>query len=98
MFYVILQTTIMNNQTIFNYNVFFQEEPKGGYTVKVPTLPGCITYGKTLEEAQKMAQKAIKAYITSLKKHGEPVPSDKTVFITTLSLNFPTKTRKKVHV
>lgn len=29
------------------YNVIFRSEPEGGYTVLVPSLPGCITYGKT---------------------------------------------------
>ena len=29
----------------------FVEEPEGGYTVTVPSLPGCVSYGKTFEEA-----------------------------------------------
>ena len=63
-------------QKILSYNLIFQKEPEGGYTVKVPALSGCITYGKDLEEAKKMAEDAIKAYIASLKKHKEPIPSD----------------------
>jgi len=86
----------MKQQKVYNYNLIFQEEPEGGYTVTVPTLPGCITYGKTLEEGKKMAKKAIKAYIASLKKHGEAIPGDKPVFISTISLNLPT-TRKKIY-
>lgn len=82
---------------IFNYNVLFRKEKEGGYTVKVPSLPGCITYGKTLEEAKKMAADAIQAYIASLEKHGEPIPSDETVFITTITI--PVRPpRKKVYV
>ena len=38
-----------------NYTVFFQKEQEGGYTVIVPLLPGCVTYGKDLQEAKKMS-------------------------------------------
>ena len=52
-----------------SYNVIFHPEPEGGFTVIVPSLPGCITYGRTLQEAKEMAIDAIKCYITSLRKH-----------------------------
>ncbi len=47
---------------------------EGGYTVTVPTLPGCITQGETVEECIQRAQEAIAGYIESLIAHGEPVP------------------------
>lgn len=40
----------------------------------VPSLPGCVTYGKTVEEATDMARDAIKGYIESLIEDGEKVP------------------------
>ena len=67
----------MRLQTL-NYTAFFQEEAKGGYTVTVPLLPGCITYGTSLEEAKKMVEEAITIYIESLAKHNEAIP---TVFL-----------------
>ena len=60
--------------TEMNYSVIFQREPEGGYTVIVPTLPGCITYGKDLDEARKMAREAIELYLESLKEHKEEIP------------------------
>ncbi len=33
------------------YRVLLNPEPEGGYIAMVPTLPGCITYGKTIDEA-----------------------------------------------
>lgn len=36
----------------------------------VPSLPGCITYGETIEEAVKMAKEAIELYIETLALHG----------------------------
>jgi antitoxin HicB len=40
-----------------------------------PTLPGCISQGKTREEAAANIRDAIHGYLHSLQKHGEPVPS-----------------------
>ncbi|QQL50428.1 type II toxin-antitoxin system HicB family antitoxin [Mucilaginibacter ginkgonis] len=54
-------------------------EPEGGFTVNVPALPGCISYGETLEEARTNAQEAIELYIESLRAHGEEIPSDENV-------------------
>lgn len=68
------------------YNVIFRPEPEGGFTVIVPSLPGCVTYGKNLEEAKKMAVDAIEGYIVSLKKHKEPIPSDEESFFASLEI------------
>ena len=61
-------------QKVLNYTTVFREEPEGGYTVIVPLLPGCVTYGKTFEQAEKMAKEAIGLYLESLAEHGEKAP------------------------
>lgn len=66
--------------TELNYTVVFQKEPEGGYTAIVPSLSGCVTYGKTLEEAKKMAREAIELYLESLKAHKEDIPSQEEIF------------------
>lgn len=50
-----------------------------GYTVIVPSLPGCITQGATREEAMANTKEAIICHIEGLKKAGEfiPVEEDK---------------------
>lgn len=68
------------------YNLILKPEPEGGFTVTVPTLPGCVTYGRNLEEAQSMAYDAITGYIESLRKHKEPIPSDDVSFISSVTL------------
>ena len=60
---------------ILHYNLIFKPEAEGGFTVIVPSLPGCVTYGKNLEEAKEMARDAIEGYLYSLKKHKESIPS-----------------------
>lgn len=58
------------------YRVLLNREPEGGYTATVPTLPGCITYGTSVDEAISMAREAIELYIESLVAHNEPVPDE----------------------
>ena len=50
---------------VLNYRILLREEPEGGFTVFVPSLEGCITYGKDLAEAKKNAREAIELYIES---------------------------------
>ena len=73
----------------FRYNVIFRPEPKGGFTVIVPSLPGCISYGKDLKKAKEMAKEAISLYIESLKAHKEAIPNDDQGFITTIDVDLP---------
>jgi antitoxin HicB len=68
------------------YKILLKPEPEGGYTVNVPALPGCITYGENLEEAKFNAKEAIELYIESLKEHGEDIPSDEDVLEYNLQL------------
>jgi predicted RNase H-like HicB family nuclease len=63
-------------QKILNYTAVFQKEKEGGYTVFVPMLPGCVSYGKNLEEAKKMIKDAIKLYLESLIAHNEEIPEE----------------------
>ncbi len=69
-----------------HYNVIFRPEPEGGFTVVVPSLPGCVSYGKNLKEAKKMITDAIDGYIASLKKHKEIIPTDEESFFTSVDI------------
>lgn len=71
---------------ILRYNVIFRPEPEGGFTVIVPSLQGCVTYGKNLSEAKKMASDAIRGYIVSLKKHKESIPTDEENFFASVEV------------
>lgn len=58
------------------FRVVLRKEPEGSYTVLVPALPGCITYGDTIDEAMAMAEEAIGLYIEELQSRGEEIPDD----------------------
>jgi predicted RNase H-like HicB family nuclease len=75
-------------KTRYRYNIVLRPEPEGGFTAIVPALPGCVTYGRTLKEAQEMAKDAIAGYIASLRKHHDPVPSDENTLLASLDLEY----------
>lgn len=68
------------------YRILLKKEPEGGYTVIIPSLPGCVTYGDSIEEAIEMAKEAIELYIESLKAHGEEIPTEKEMLEYTLTV------------
>ena len=51
-----------------------QPEPEGGYTISVPSLPGCISYGKTFEKAIEMIKDAMEGWLAVAEEQGVPVP------------------------
>jgi predicted RNase H-like HicB family nuclease len=63
-----------------NYRILLTKEPEGGFTVIVPALPGCITYGENMDEAITMAKDAIELYIESLVANGETIPTEENTF------------------
>ncbi len=71
---------------ILNYRILLRKEPEGGYTVTVPSLPGCVTYGENIEEAIVMAKEAIGLYLESLKEHGEEIPTEETTLEYTVTV------------
>lgn len=71
---------------IHHYTAVFQKEPEGGYTVVIPALKGCVTYGETIEEATVAAKEAIESYLGSLAKDGEPAPPDIS-FVSTIDVS-----------
>jgi len=69
-----------------NYRILLRKEPEGGYTVTVPTLPGCVTYGETVDEAIAMAREAIEFYIEHLQVMGEEIPTEEGLLEYTLTV------------
>ncbi|MBK9631253.1 MAG: type II toxin-antitoxin system HicB family antitoxin [Saprospiraceae bacterium] len=71
---------------MYTYKIQLREEPEGAYTVLVPALPGCLTYGENVEEALSMAKEAIQLYIEVLKDSGEVIPDDRHTLENSLKL------------
>ena len=84
----VLDNSAVSRRQVRSYQIVMRPEPEGGYTVLVPSLPGCITYASTTEKARAMAEDAIYAYIASLHKHDDPIPpSDTGSMISTIEVS-----------
>jgi antitoxin HicB len=58
------------------YRIHLEPEPEGGFTVTVPSLPGCVTWGEDYDQALAMAREAIELYLEVLVEDGKPIPQD----------------------
>ena len=56
------------------FRITLEQDEEGMFVAVCPTLPGCISQGKTREEAVQNIKDAVDGYIESLKKHNEPIP------------------------
>ena len=70
------------------YKILLQKEPEGGFTVTVPALPGCITYGQDIDESLAMAKEAIELYIEELKDRGQNIPDNNNTLEYSLNLEY----------
>ena len=56
------------------FRISIEKDEDGIFVAECPTLPGCVSQGKTRMEAINNIKDAVKGYIESLKKHNEPIP------------------------
>ena len=63
------------------FAVVLEPEEEGGFTVRVPSLPEIVTYGKDEPEALRMAEDAIRLVLEEMAAHGEPIPEASTPHI-----------------
>ncbi len=56
------------------YTVVLERESDGGYVVRVPALPGCVSQGDTRDEALANIREAAELYIEDCIEAGDPVP------------------------
>jgi len=58
------------------YSILLEPEETGGFSVIVPTLPGCFTRGDSVEQCRERAAEAIAVHLAGLKADGEPIPEE----------------------
>ena len=54
--------------------ILIEQDEDGIFVAECPSLPGCVSQGKTRSEAVENIQDAIRGYLESLRKHNEPIP------------------------
>ena len=50
------------------------EKAEGNYSAYVPDLPGCVSTGATVEEAETSIREAIEFHLDGMREDGTPIP------------------------
>ena len=69
-----------------NYKVFFIEGENGYIVAECPAIPGCISQGKTIEEAKRNIEEAIQLCLECYRQGKEKIPKD-TVEVAEISVD-----------
>ena len=56
------------------YRILIEQDEDGIFVAECPSLPGCVSQGRSRKQALENIQDAIKGYLESLTKHKEPIP------------------------
>ena len=56
------------------YPILIEHAPDDGFGAWCPDLPGCVTLGETIEEAEREMRAAIAFHLEGLRGQGEQVP------------------------
>ncbi len=59
-----------------SYRIIIEPDGKKAFHGYVPALPGCHTWGKTIEETRENLRDAIDVYLKSLMDDHEAIPED----------------------
>jgi predicted RNase H-like HicB family nuclease len=71
-----------------DFKVFLErDEEYGRYVVRCPSLQGCYSQGKTVEEALANIREAIELCLEDMKSRGEPVPDTNNILIGSVLLD-----------
>ena len=65
------------------YTIILHRDPDfEGYWVEVPALVGCVSQGKTRDEALQSVREAIELHLDTMKEDGEEVPQEESAKVT----------------
>ena len=70
----IFKTGNVNGEGTLKFAITLEQDEDGFIVVSCPALPGCHSQGRTEDEAINNIKEAIRGYIASMHRHGEPVP------------------------
>lgn len=75
----------------YTFEIVIEKEAEDeGYYAYSPTLPGCFSNGKTIEETKRNMREAIQQHVESLLADGEPVPqNERLVHVEELTVGIP---------
>ncbi len=75
----------------YSFQIVIEKEPEDeGYYAYSPTLPGCFSNGKSIEEAKINMRQAVEQHVETLLLHAQPIPyNDRIVHVEELTVGVP---------
>lgn len=75
----------------YSFEIVIEKESEDeGYFAYSPTLPGCFSNGKTVEETKRSMREAVQQHIEALLAHGDPIPqNERLVHVEELTVGVP---------
>ena len=75
----------------YSFEIVIEKEPEDeGYLAYSPSLPGCFSNGKTIEEAKRNIREAVQRTWQSLLSHRQPIPQlENMVHVEELTVGVP---------
>ena len=65
----------------YSYRIIIEPDEQNTFHAYVPALPGCHTWGETIDQTRRNIRDAIDAYLRSLAADGEKIPEDRGIEI-----------------
>ena len=88
----------MKSSLGYQFEAIFIPQKEGGFTVEVLDLPGCVSEGDTIQEAENNIKEAIGLYLETLKERGLPLPERKQEGTLRMQITMlPVTKLKKIH-
>ncbi len=75
----------------FTFEIVIEKEPDDeGYLAYSPTLPGCFSNGRSIEDTKRRMRQAIQQHLESLLEHGDVIPqNEQLVHVEELTVAMP---------
>jgi len=75
----------------YSFEIVIEKEAEDeGYSAYSPTLPGCFSNGRTIEEAKRNIREAVQQHVQTLLAHGQPIPQrESLVHVEELTVGVP---------
>lgn len=71
---------------IYDFKVILEPDEDGGYVVSCPSLPGCYTQGKTIEEAMSNIREVILLVLEDMDGQGVPIPDPSGALVSSVAV------------
>ena len=76
-------------ERIASYHAIFEPAEEGGFTVSFPSFPGCVTFGRTFEEAEMHAREVLELWLEEMTAQRLPIPSHRHTIINEIEARIP---------